>query len=133
MRRRLSQTPVLHGEGGFTLIEVLVSVAVLSILVAGLVSLLLEGAESARDGSWMMIAVNLAEGKVEELRRADFTSVTSTGATPFAGFPEFSWQAAVTDRSLVLKEVTVTVSWTNKGRIGSTSITTLIFNFTQTP
>jgi hypothetical protein len=58
-----------------------------------------------------IIALNLAIGKVEEIRNASFADVSSEAKAQIARFPRFQREVAVTPLHAKLKNVTITVSW----------------------
>jgi Tfp pilus assembly protein PilV len=114
---------------GFTLLEVLIATVLLTtgvIIVAGLFS---AGLSSSDDAEMTGIAMNLAQKRIEEIQNLNYTSgVANESRAAVAGFSGFQRAVAVTTPATDLKQVTVTVFWSDKGNDVNTSLTTYISN-----
>lgn len=115
---------------GFTLIELLIAI----VLAAGGLMVLMQlmgvaiFADSDLESS--LIALNLANEKLEELKDSDYSSVTSTTEGSISGF---SWLddrvVTVSEVDTDLKDVQVEVRWTQKGGQQSIQLRTYITNY----
>lgn len=113
---------------GFTLIEVLVAVALMAILlpaVMGGISLALNVSSSARRTA---LAATLARTKLDELAATGMSSSDASGDFGQDN-PGFAWAATsqTWDTGGVTK-IDVRVDWTERSRPRSTTMTTLVFN-----
>lgn len=102
----------LPARRGFTLLEVIVSLAVLSI---GLVAVLEAYSAAARvslQDEFLTTATFLAAGKMEEVLKEPYISTASDEGDFGEEFPEYTWSVETTESDmeglLVLK---VTVEW----------------------
>lgn len=66
-------------NAGFTLIEVIVSMAILAILIVSLNDLVLQGLKITQNNQLKMAAIILADQKLERIRNLPYTSVGTTG------------------------------------------------------
>ena len=117
---------------GFTLIELLIAIV---LIVTGLVTLM--GIMSVAIGAdasleYRLTALNLANEKIEELKDVAFGSIitgTETGSS--MGF-DWRRQRVVSINEPygpnLLKKVTVTVEWAEKGSTQSIAVNTFIAN-----
>jgi prepilin-type N-terminal cleavage/methylation domain-containing protein len=128
------------GEGGFTLIEAIITLVVLSIAAVGVLSVFTTGIQGSANPLVLDQAVQLAQEKMEEavaLRKSGgFAAVASInpGVPAFpAPFNTYAWSRVVDcDPTFApcpaqYQRVTVTVSW-NAGA-DSVSLVTLIANY----
>ena len=106
------------GQGGFTLIEVLVAVTISLVGLAGVLGLERVGSQATGYSRHATEATVLAEDKLERLRTtpsADLATgselVAASGAVG-AGFYTRRWQVAWTGD---LADISVTVSWLEHG------------------
>jgi prepilin-type N-terminal cleavage/methylation domain-containing protein len=116
---------------GFTLIEALVALLVLSGGLIALSQLQIRALEASSATKAQTTAVNLAEYKLEELRGLDFAQLQSGSDQPDAGAGSnatFVRQWTVNaGASANLKVVSVTTLWSDAdGRARSVSLTSLI-------
>ena len=98
------------GARGFTVVELLVAMAIFAILAAGLAQTL-ASAQQTRAGSarWMR-ATQLAEERLERLRAGDRTA----GPEPMGEFTRM-WQAAPVTGAPGLERLDVEVVWEDRG------------------
>lgn len=120
-------------QRGFTLIEALIALVVLSLGLFGLMQIQTHVMTETGDSKTRTAAVNLAQEKLEELRARSYASIVSDhdGETVPAepgGTADFTRSWAVTGHtSPPYKEVSVTTSWTNADRqIESLTLTTFV-------
>ncbi len=96
---------VIHRRrtSGFTLLEVLVALVILSISVGVIMNVFSGGIRAVRTTRDYNRAVFLAQGKMEELLLKKFTEETTDSGT-FEEFPGFAWEMAVTEFQLPMTE-----------------------------
>jgi prepilin-type N-terminal cleavage/methylation domain-containing protein len=61
---------------GFTIVEVLVTLALFAIAIAGLTMLMTSVQQSQRNSSYLEAATNAARQKLEHIRNSEFTTIT---------------------------------------------------------
>lgn len=102
----------LAARGGFTLLEVIVSLAVLSI---GLVAVLEAYSAASRvslQDEFLTTATFLASGKMEEVLKEPYITSGSDEGDFGEEFADFTWTVEATDSEIEgLVLVTVTVEW----------------------
>lgn len=108
------------GTTGFTLIEVLVAMAIFAIAVLGLAIGTTSVMRANQTGLYTTIATNLAQDKLEELKAKPAAQITTTGSPEnnisVSGVPvSFNRSWAVTSNSPAtgVKRIDVTVTWTD--------------------
>jgi len=115
------------GKGGFTLLEVLIAMALAAVGPVIMIGLFSTAFVSSIDPEKTNIAMNLAQGRLEEIRNLDFeTEIVSEPKSEVSGFPEFQRSVTVTSPETDLKQVTVDVYWSFKGGESTTSLVTYL-------
>jgi len=103
-------------RGGFTLVEVLVAMAVLAVILVGLTASATSVMRTNRTSYFNTIAANLAQDKLEELRAKTPADVIPGGpvvsTVSGAAFTR-SWMVAADSPVIGVKRVDVTVQWTD--------------------
>lgn len=105
---------------GFTLIEVLIALVILSVAFLGLAGLMVQTTKNTSFGGLMTEAVTLAQDKLEELRATSWNNLGS-----FSGGPEQigsnnrysrSWavQGPPPSPGDTVRTISVTVSWDDR-------------------
>ncbi|WP_296805625.1 type IV pilus modification protein PilV [Thiocapsa sp.] len=123
-------------QRGFTLIEALISLVVLSLGLFGLMQIQTRVMTETGDSKTQTVAVNLAQEKLEELRASDYAAISGgEDLIPAAagGTTDFSrtW-TATPSTDPPYNEVSVTTRWTRPGEEGkdadspSVTLTTFI-------
>lgn len=97
---------------GFTLLELLIALAIMVIAVVGIVRGVSNGLVTVQSLTKRAEAINLARAKMEELL-ASIDEQPSEQEGDFGdAFPQFRWRAQISDSPVDgLRIVTVTVSW----------------------
>lgn len=114
---------------GFALLEIMLSLLLLSVGVVSIAGLYVTALDSGLDAEQTNIAVNLAQKRMEEIYNLTYASVVSESKTALsAPFASYSRQvtAAEIGSPAGLKQVTVTVFWTIKGKEASISLVTYV-------
>ena len=138
--------PPVSGEGGFSLIEIIITLVVLSIAAVGVLSVFTTGIKGSADPLILNQAISLAQEKMDEAialkKSGGFAAVGNAGAAFNAPYAAYNWVRAVecvtaadvnapTGAPLPCvsgyAKATVTISW-NVGA-DSVSLVTLIANY----
>ncbi len=126
----------ITNQKGFSLVEALVSVVVLSLSVFGLTSLSMTSISATRDGRFVSAATTLARSKLEDLRAVGYSYVNSgsdTGPISAEGLATGDAGELMYTRTWVVntgptsstKQITVSVAWTY-GSAQQIGLTTLV-------
>lgn len=98
---------------GFTLVEVLVALAIFSIAFTGFVSLLTSVLHANAQAKRRTEAATFAQDKLEELRQSATPTAGSDSITPTGGSPYSRTWTVGAGPTAALRTVTVTVTWTD--------------------
>jgi len=104
-------------KNGFTLTATLLVVVLIIIALFPLLRALSASLFVSADTEANIVALNLAMGKMEEIRNAPFASVSSEAKAQLDKFPRFSREVIVSSPHANLKNVTIFVYWTVSGGI----------------
>jgi len=116
----------VYDRGG-VLIEQLIALALLSLLVMSIFSLLTTGTLAAHLAHGSSLAGGLAAQKLEEiLASPERPGEVARQPLDPQRFPRYEWQVTVTDINPALRQVTVTVWWPLWKTARNISLTTLI-------
>lgn len=118
-------------ERGFTLVELLVSIAVGAIIIISLSTVVTTFVHTSKKGRYLNFANSYVEAKVESLRNAGYnslplgtTSLTSELTTQLP--PSRSATMVVSSPITGIKQVDIAVSYKDNGTTNSYSYTTYI-------
>ncbi len=136
-------SPKTRNQSGFTLVEVLVSIAILVILALGIFSLILLSLRVTADNKYYVEAIEIANQKMEQIRNLPYDEVGVQGGIPGGNIPQvetinregtFTVNTYITyyddpydglagDDAIVndYKIATIKVGWT--GKFGNRSVT----------
>jgi type IV pilus assembly protein PilV len=120
--------PVGHAEG-FTLIEVMIALVVMSIAFVALAGLQVSAIKGNAFSKRMTTAVSIANEKMEQLKDSSYSSILSESSTQVTqSNMNFTRQVTVTNNSPLAntKTVNVTVTWSEGSKSHSVPITTII-------
>jgi type IV pilus assembly protein PilV len=128
----------IDNKKGFSLVEFMIAISILAIgllALVGLQSTSIRGNASSKNKN---SAILLAEKKMEELKNTAFTSLSIgttndlnnplTSSDGSGGTFNRSWTIQTYSGSANMKQITVTLSWTEGGIPHSTSLDTVVAN-----
>jgi type IV pilus assembly protein PilV len=114
-------------EEGFTLIEIMITLVILSIGLTALAGLQVSAIKGNTFSKRMTAAVSIANQKLEQIKDTAYANILSESSTqiPDTGFTR---QVTVTNNSPMAntKTVIVTVTWSDGSNSHSVPITTII-------
>lgn len=119
----------------FTLIEIIMAMAIMVVGIIGVVRLLPVGLRASKSAEMMSKAAFLAQEKMEELKLAGFEELSAPDPTVALEGEEgeYSWTAEICEVSLEgvitsedIRSLNLTVSWQEKGKPRSQSFVTYI-------
>ena len=122
----------IQNSGGFTLIEVLIAIVILSAGLLGMAGLLTGIMQGNSHSSNVTTATTLAEQKMEDIMRLGYGGIASADTTTTEGYnsigsyPDYKRVTAVDvdNPAAGLKTVTITVYWDADGK--SAAVQTLL-------
>jgi type IV pilus assembly protein PilV len=123
----------LRQSEGFTLIELLIAIVLITVGLVSLMGIMSVGMYADANLEFMIVALNLANEKIEQIKDVDFGSISADVET--GSDIDFDWidQRVVTVSEPygpnLLKDVTVTVEWTQKGSTQSVEVETFIAQY----
>ena len=116
-KQKQQNLPHRRGNSGFTLLEVLVAMVILTVGLLGMASLcvgIIKGNELSKEVS---SATTCAREQVEDIERTGYTNATAGTVTEGYGaisnYPEYKRETIITDNTPAtdMKSVQVTVYW----------------------
>lgn len=114
-----SQVKAAPKPRGFTLLEMLLALVLLAVGTIALVELLQKANQGIGGGENVLIATQLAQSRMEELRNTAYSSLSDESAASISspsGFTRFTREVDVTQlHSDTLRQIDVTVSWAAPG------------------
>jgi type IV pilus assembly protein PilV len=124
--------PAAHAENGFTLVEFLVALLILTVGLLGLLETVNVSISQNMSNKLRADAVMIADQLVSADRARPFTDIlpfTSTNRTNIgAGFVNYSVVKEVSQIATNTKSVLVRVKWREKGLMKEHSLSTMISN-----
>lgn len=113
---------------GFTLLEVLITVIILTVGIVAILWAFSAGMYATTDIENVDLALNIAQAKMEEIKNTPFANLQDYGPTADPNFANFNVSVNVAEGQSPM-QVDVTVAWQVKGGQTSISLTTLITNY----
>ena len=128
-----SQKQNLNAQAGYSLIEVLIGMMILSIAIGSAFSLSVQVNRTMLNNQQVTAAANLCEYKLEELRNTQYINI-QTGSDPSTMDPygdspgrfTRSWRVTSDSPDVGLKTVTVNVTWSQWNSARNYSMTGVI-------
>ncbi len=93
------------GDFGFTLLEVMISVAIIAIALMAVLGSQSQGSSLANESKFNTTAAFLAQSKMAEMEIRSLSDMGADSGDFGENFPEYSWQVSV--QSLVVEELAV--------------------------
>ena len=115
-------------ERGFTLLEILITIIILTVGVIALTSAFSSGLLASTDVENVDLALNIGQAKKEEIKDTAFASLADSGPTVDANFSNFNVTVDVSEGDDPM-QADVTVAWNAKGGQASITLTTLVANY----
>lgn len=115
-------------KSGFTLLEILITLVILTVGVISLVWMFSTGMFASTDIENVDLALNIAQAKMEEVKDTAFASLADSGPTADANFSNFDVTVNVAEGDDPM-QVDVTVEWDIKGGTTSVVLTTLVADY----
>jgi type II secretion system protein I len=120
----MTPTIILKSNRGFTLNEVMIALSIFAIGILAVASLMISSINENTSARKMTEATTLAEMHLESLMAQDYASIAD--GTTTEGAYSIAWTVAEDDVVANTKSLTVTVTWTDRGKQRSVSIRNLI-------
>jgi len=117
-----------RSRNGFTLLEVLLTLLLVTSAFLALSSAFSLGLSASGNNEGLAVANVLAQEKMEEMRNKSYANVSSEAKAAVSGFSAYQREVAVTTPQTGLKQVTVTVSWYHKDDELTASLVTYVSN-----
>ncbi|UCG67827.1 MAG: type II secretion system protein [Deltaproteobacteria bacterium] len=121
-----SNIPLLHcskGARGFTLLEVMIALAIIAITLVTLLASQSQSLSLAIEAKFNTTAALLAQSKMAEIETESMENLSSDSGDFGEDFPNYHWEYTVGDLSLAgveealdfLKQIDLAVYWGNSG------------------
>ena len=109
-RFRVLQTMQISKKNGFTLLEVMIAMAILAITLVVVFQSQSQSISMAGRARFETTAALLAQSKIAEIEAADSENVVSDSGDFGDDFPDYTWQVDVTETEIeLLKKIEVKV------------------------
>jgi type IV pilus assembly protein PilV len=129
---------MINSKNGFTILEFLVAMVILSVGLLGLLQCINLAMEKNLENIYRTEAVTLASDRMMQKRSKSFVSISTTVADPpkvalgratRGIFRNYSVQEIITQSTPKSKEIVINISWKNKGKSFSHSISSFVSTF----
>jgi len=111
-----------QGQRGFTLIETLISMFILSVALLGMSSMVFSVIRATTQSKEMTTATTLLQDKMENLKNTGVSSLASGNDSASQGNITYLRQWVINTAGN-LKTISVTVNWTSRGAHGVSATT----------
>jgi general secretion pathway protein I len=101
----------LHPDKGFTLMEVMIAMAILAIALVTIFQSQSQSISMTGNSRFLTTASLLAQGKMAEIEMLDIKDVRTDNGDFGDGFPDYSWRVELKDTDFdVVKKIELTVT-----------------------
>lgn len=115
---------IIDRPSGFTLLEVMIAVAIIAIALVAALGSQSQSVSLASEAKFATTAAFLAQGKMAELETQDLDDLTSDAGDFGEDFPGYRWESEVGDTTAEglekasehLRKIALTVGWVNNDR-----------------
>ncbi len=119
----MKSLPMKSESSGFTLLEVMLAMAIIAIALTAALGSQTQGVSLASEAKFITTAAFLAQSKMAELEAKDLRDLISDTGDFGEDFPDYRWDMTASDPMLVedeqlsgyLKQIDLTVSWGGQG------------------
>lgn len=118
----------ISSSRGFTLLEVLLATLVITLGFFALLQVFSLGLFASRDNESVLVATQLAQEKMDEIRNKSYASIANEAKAAVTGFSDFQREVVVTTPQTDLKQVSVNVYWNTKSVELNTGLVTYASN-----
>jgi type IV pilus assembly protein PilV len=125
----MKSKPFISSEEGFTLLEIMIALVVLSVSLVALAGLQISAIRGNTFSKRMTTAVSIANEKMEQLKNSSYANILSESSIQVnQSNMNFTRQVTVTNNSPLpnTKTVNVTVTWSQGSKSHSVPMTTII-------
>ncbi len=127
MSRISAKIPSLNKKG-FTIFEVLLAIVLIAMGFVVLLDFTSIGLFSTGENESELVAIKLAQERIEELRNKSYANVVNEVKASIGGFPGYEREVVVTTPQTDLKQISVNVYWLSKSSELNTGIVTYVSN-----
>ena len=118
---KLRRNEALERARGFTLLEVMIAMAIIAIALVAVLGSQSQSLDLASEAKFKTTAALLAQGKMAEIETASMENLSSDSGDFGEDFPNYHWEYTVGDLSLAgveealdfLKQIDLVVYWGN--------------------
>lgn len=111
MRQKYLKAEAKAGDGGFTLLETLIALAILAIALVAVFRLQYQSIDLSEEIAFNANAPFLAEKLLSDLEREGIEAAANTAGTFPEGLPPYSWQIDIARVALPVGEATPPELW----------------------
>ncbi len=117
----------INSQKGFTLIEMLLVLALITVALLPLLSALSGTLIASSDNESTTIASGIAQAKMEEIQNTAYDNIVSSSKSPVPNYPAYMQEVQVAEPQVNLKDVNINIYWkTSSGSEKSFNLETLI-------
>jgi len=113
MKKDHTNTTLSNKNRGFSLIEVMIAMAIFSIGILAVGSMQLSTSKNNTTGNYTTLATMLARQKIEEIKILDRSELSGAGGNDTVGIYDRQWGTNAI--STTAYKLWVTVTWTQRG------------------